>query len=107
MTEEQLNQLRIIEQQLSTTVQQRQAYDQQLLEIDNALAELKGKKEAYHIVGSIMIKKDATTVSSELEEKKQLFNTRISALSKQEKSLREQAQELQETIMKHLQQEDE
>ena len=72
MNEEQLNQLRVIEQQLSTTSQQRQAYDQQLVEIENALNELKDKQEAYHIVGSIMIKKDAKKIVEELTQKHNL-----------------------------------
>ncbi|MCF7799324.1 prefoldin subunit beta [Candidatus Woesearchaeota archaeon] len=104
MSEEQLNQLRIIEQQLSATVQQKQAYDQQLVEIENALKELTNKDEAYHIVGSIMIKKDAKVVAAELKEKKNTFAVRVDALTKQEESLRHQAQDMQENIMKNLQQ---
>ncbi len=104
MSEEQLNQLRIIEQQLSTIAQQRQAYEQQLVEIENSLTELQGKKEAYQIVGSVMIKKDAKKISQELTEKQTTFKTRAETLTKQENTLRKQAQDMQESIMKNLQQ---
>jgi len=104
MTEEQLNQLRIIEQQISSVTQQRQAYDQQLLEIENALQELEGTQEAYHIVGSIMIKKEAKTIAEELTQKQETFKLRIKTFTTQEESLRKQAQELQEQIMHTLQQ---
>lgn len=103
MTEEQLNQLRIIEQQLSTITQQKQAYQQQVTEIENALAELKEQEDAYHIVGSIMIKKKASRITQELEEKQKTFTVRVESLAKEEASLREQAQNLQETIMHRLQ----
>ncbi len=103
MNEEQLNQLRIIEQQLSNTSQQRQAYDQQLVELENALNELKGKDEAYHIVGSIMIKKDAKEIAKEITVKQETFKVRVDALTKQEETLRSQAEKLQEKIMSKLQ----
>jgi len=95
--------LRIIEQQLSNTSQQRQAYDQQLVELENALNELKGKDEAYHIVGSIMIKKDAKEIAKEITVKQETFKVRVDALTKQEETLRSQAEKLQEKIMSKLQ----
>ena len=98
-----LEELQLIEQQLSSVVGQRQQYNKQVLEIDNAISELANKEEAYYIVGSVMVKKDAKTLLSDLNEKKELCTLRVESLDQQEKSLREKATQLQQEVLGSMQ----
>ncbi len=104
MSNEQIQELSLIEQQLSSLVQQRQAYQKQILELESALKELSTTKEAYHIVGSVMIKKDSDSLKKDLEEQKKATDVRLASLKSQEDTLRTKAKILQEDIMKDLEQ---
>ena len=94
-----LEELRMVEQQLTAVVSQKQQYQRQILETENALAELEGKSEAYAIVGSVMVKKDASVLVQELTEKKELATTRVQSFEKQEVSLRERIEEVQKSVL--------
>ena len=102
MSQEALQQLSIIEQSLSNAINQKQVFEKQLIEIENALKEIEGAKEAYQIVGTVMLKKTGTEIKKSLEERRQTYGTRVKALAKQEETLRAQAQKLQDNIMSQL-----
>lgn len=102
MTQEEIQQLSMLEQSLSSTVSQKQQYNKQFLEIESALTEMKNTKEAYQIVGSIMIKKTGEELTKDLEEKKKVLEVRLASLEKQEKSLREDVKALQEKVVSEL-----
>ena len=55
----QLQQLTALEQQLTQVSGRRAQYNRELLEVQNALSELTSVDEAFHIVGSVMIKKSS------------------------------------------------
>ena len=99
MSEEKLQQLGIIEQSLNQALTQKQQYDKLLLETNSALEALQGSKEAYQIVGSVMIKKDAQDIVKDLTEKKERYEVRVKSLQKQEEQLRGQMQTLQEELL--------
>ncbi|MFP4119146.1 MAG: prefoldin subunit [Candidatus Woesearchaeota archaeon] len=99
MSQKDIEQLRLIEQNLSQTVAQKQGYQRYLYDIDSALKELGVVEEGYQIVGTIMIKKSSENLRKDLEEKKEIYSKRLEALEKQEKSLRQQAKTLQEQAM--------
>lgn len=102
MTNTSIEQLSILEQNLSSFINQKHAYKRQVLEIENALSELEGKDTAYQIVGSVMVKKDSTELQQDLSEKKEACLIKITALEKQESSLRKQVESLQNDVMKEL-----
>lgn len=102
MSEQDIQQLSILEQNLSSIVNQKQQYYKQLLEIDNALAAIKNKEEAYQIIGTIMIKKNSQELAKELEEKKRMFEIKHKTLAKQEEQVRAQAKKLQEQVVAAL-----
>ena len=104
MTEENIEKLKVLEQNLSSVVMQRQNFQKQILEIDFAIKELKNVDDAYHIVGTIMIKKSASDLLSQLNEKKETISVKITSVLKQEESLRGELQELQTLVMAELQQ---
>lgn len=99
---EHIQKLSIIEQNLNQIVSQKQQFNKQLLEIESAVSELNNVDQAYHIVGSVMVKKNSNDLKKDLSEKKELIKVRLESLDKQERTLRDQAQDIQEKVMSEL-----
>jgi len=103
-TEKKIQQLQLVEQNLQNIMMQKQSFQMQLMENENALNELeKTKKEAYKIVGTIMISADKEDLKKELNEQKEVFDLRIKNLEKQEKNFKEKAEDIQKEVMKEIQ----
>lgn len=102
MSEEKIQQLSMLEQNLTSIVTQRQTLHKQLLEIDNALTALETAEEGYQIVGTVMVKKSSKELKKDLEEKKKMITLRMSSYEKQENSLRSQMQSLQNEVMQGM-----
>jgi len=99
MSDEKLKELQLIEQNSQQYQMQRQQFQTQLAEIESALDELKATKESYKIIGNIMVKTDKESLEKDLNEKKQIFELRISTLEKQEGKLKDKAKELRAEVM--------
>ena len=102
MTDERINQLSMFEQNIQQLLMQRQTFHSQLAEVDSALSELEKTKTAYKIIGNIMVLSDKDSLSKELSEKKEMLQLRINTLEKQEKAIRDKAQELQKEILEGM-----
>lgn len=98
-TEEKIQQLQIIEQNLQNFLLQKQQYQAQLTEIDSALSELKGEKTAYRIIGNIMVESKRENIEKDLKEKKKAFELRIKTLEKHEERIKEKAKILQTEVL--------
>ena len=103
MTQENIERLGILEQNLSSVVMQRQSFQKQLLELEYAHKELEGKEDAYQIVGTIMIKKSATDLQESIVEQKETISVKLKSIVKQEAALRSQLQDLQTSVMAQMQ----
>ena len=102
-TEKKIQQLQLLEQNLQNIVMQKQAFQMQLMENENALNELdKTKKDAYKIIGAIMVNSNKEDLKKELKEQKEVLDLRIKSLEKQEKSFKEKAEEVQKEVMKDI-----
>ncbi|MDO8556654.1 MAG: prefoldin subunit beta [Nanoarchaeota archaeon] len=102
-TQQQLEQLQMLEQTLQNTIMQKQNFQGQILEIENAVTEVaKTKEQVYKQVGPIMIATPAAELKKELENKKEVLNLRLQNLDKQEKKLKEKFETLQQELMKHM-----
>ena len=65
--------------------------------------ELKNAKgQTYKLVGEVLIEKDKKSLQKELQEAKDKLDIRIKALDKQEKSIRENALEIQKEVTAKL-----
>ncbi len=104
-TQEKIGQLQLIEQNLQNLLAQKQQFQSQMIEIDSALKEIKTSKEAYKIVGNIMVSSDKESLEKDLKEKKEMVDIRIKALEKQEKQLKEKAQKIQQEVMGNIKEE--
>ena len=101
--ERKIQQLQLIEQNLQGIVAQKQTFQMQLSENENALEELeKTKRNAYKIIGTIMISSEKGDLIKELKEQKEILDLRIKSLDKQEKNFREKAEEIQKEVMKEI-----
>jgi prefoldin beta subunit len=56
----------------------------------------------YKSVGSLLVKAEKAKVTTELNERKELLNTRVGVLGKQEERMRSQAKELQTKLQRDL-----
>ncbi len=98
---EQLTRLNQLQQNLQAILMQKQQLEIEGMEIDKALEELKKATPddiVYKSAGPILIKSKRDDLIKELEEKKELLNTRIAVLSKQESRLKENLKEVQGRI---------
>lgn len=99
MDQEKLQRLQAFEQNLQAMLVQKQQFQAQLFEIDGALKELSGTKQAFRILGNIMVESDPNALQQNLREQRDVLELRITAVDKQEKQFREKAKKLQEEVM--------
>jgi len=103
--QEQLVRLQQLQQTLQTVATQKQQVELELSETDKALAELDKSTDdtpVYKSVGSILVKSNRQTLLTELKERKELLNTRVTVLGKQEERTRERLKEVQEKLQERL-----
>ena len=103
--QEQIMKMQQDQQNLQSIMAQKQQVDMEKLEAEKALEELKKASDdenVYKHAGSILIKAKKGDLISELEEKQELANTRISVLEKQkarlEATLKEHEKKLNEMM---------
>lgn len=102
-TEEQIAQLQLVEQNLQSFLVQKQSFQTQLLEINNALKEIGSSKDkVYKIIGMVMVATNKEELIKDLNEKRELLNLRIKNIEKQEKELKEKGNKIQEEVVKKL-----
>ena len=101
-TEQKISQLQLYEQSMQTILMQKQQFQSQSIEIDSALKELKETKEAYKIIGNIMVASNKEDLTKELVSKKETSDLRLKTLEKQETQIREKAKKLQEEVSKNI-----
>jgi len=103
--QERLLRLQQLQQTLQTVLTQKQQLELELTETEQALSELEKVDEnavIYKAVGSLLVKAEKAKVTAELNERKELLNTRVGVLGKQEERLRSQAKELQARLQRDL-----
>jgi prefoldin beta subunit len=103
--QEQVARLQQLQQNLQSIVVQKQHLETEQLETERALEALKKASDSdpvYKAAGSILVKSTKTNLISELEEKKELANTRLTVLSKQETRIKENLKEAETKIREML-----
>jgi prefoldin beta subunit len=98
---EQLTRLDNLQQNLQAVVMQKQQVEAELADADKTLEELKNvsdTEQIYKYVGSLLVKVSKEAIVKELDEKKDISNTRTLVLNKQESRLKDSIKELQNKI---------
>jgi prefoldin beta subunit len=103
--QEELVRLQQLQQTLQAVVAQKQQLEMDMTETDRALTELEkvvGETPVYKSVGSILVKADKQVLLSELKERKELLNTRVTVLGRQEERTRERIKDVQQKLQEKL-----
>jgi prefoldin beta subunit len=99
---EQLSRLQQLQQNLQAIMMQKQQVELEIVEIDRALDELRklegNNTSVYKSAGPLLIKTNRDDVLKELEEKKELSNTRLTVLGKQETRVKDNLKEVENKI---------
>jgi prefoldin beta subunit len=97
--------LQQLQQTLQSVLAQKQQVELELSESGQASSELEKLTDdavIYKATGSLMIKAEKTKVTTELNERKDLLNTRVTILTKQEERVRAQLKEVQTKLQQDL-----
>lgn len=101
--EKEIQEFQISEQALQNLLLQKQAFQMELSETENALKEIKNTKEdIFKIVGQIMLKADKQETEKELSHKKDILQLRLNSIEKQEKSVKDKVENLREELSKKI-----
>ena len=103
--QEELVRLQQLQQTLQAVVAQKQQLGIEMSETDRALSELEkvtAENPVYKSVGSILVKADKEGLLAELKEKKELLNTRVTVLGRQEERTRERIKDIQQKLQEKL-----
>lgn len=105
--QENIEKLQILEQKTQTLLMQKQNFQAQLIETENALNELETNKgSVYKIVGNIMILAEKDKLKEDLNNRNDVIMLRIKNIEKQENKLKEEATEIQDIVMSSLKKEE-
>jgi prefoldin beta subunit len=103
--QERLLRLQQLQQTLQSVLAQKQQVELELAEIGQASTEVEKLTDdavIYKSAGSLMIRSEKVKVDAELNERKDLLNTRVTILTKQEERLRGQLKDLQTKLQQDL-----
>ena len=98
---EQLERYEQFQQNLQSVLVPKQQVDLEIIEISKALEELNKSADdvkVYKSAGTVMVSSNKADVVKELTESKDLSNTKITVLNKQEERLKESLKEVQEKL---------
>tara|TARA_Y100000031_G_C8121603_1_gene338480 strand:+ start:170 stop:487 length:318 start_codon:yes stop_codon:yes gene_type:complete len=102
MKEEKIQELQLLEQNMTHLQIQKQKFETQQVEVDSALSELGNTNEAFRIIGNVMVKVDIPRLQKELDEKKEMLAIRVKTLENQEEKLKEKAVNLQKDLLSDM-----
>ncbi len=102
-TQEKIQQLQIFEQNLQNLLLQKQAFQFELSETENALGEIKKTKDdVYKLIGQVMLKASKAEIEKDLSQKKDILSLRVKAIERQESQLKEESEKIKQEVMKKI-----
>ena len=100
--QQKMQDMQVFEQNLQSLLVQKQNFQMQLSEIDAALIELKSVKEAYKMVGGIMVLSDQKELVESMNQKKNMTKLKLNKSEKQEKAFQEKYNKLKSDILSEV-----
>ena len=102
-TQEKIQELQGYEQNLQGLMMQKQAFQMEETETDNALKEIsQSNDDIFKMVGNIMVKTDKNKIEEELKRKQELIKLRLKSIKTQESELTNSVEERKEEVMKKI-----
>ena len=103
MNQEKIQELQFLEQGMQNLSHQKQRFETELVEIENALNEVsKTKSQPYKVVNGVMFATTPEDLKKELSSKKEIISIRVKNIDKQEQEIRKKAESLQKEVLKEL-----
>jgi len=103
--QERLLRLQQLQQSLQSILAQKQQVEMESTEIEQALVEVQKLSDdavIYKAVGSLFVKAERQKTITDLTERKDILNTRVTVLGKQEERFRGQLKEVQTKLQEDL-----
>ena len=103
--QERLLRLQQLQQTLQSILAQKQQVEMEKTEVDQTLLELQKTSEdavIYKAIGSLLVKAEKPKVTEDLNERKDLLDTRSTVMAKQEERIRSQVKEAQTKLQEDL-----
>ncbi len=103
--QERLVRLQQLQQTLQSIQMQKQQVEAEIIEVDQALEELQKLGDdavLYKATGTLLIRSEKAKITPELTERKDVLNTRVSILSKQEERMKTQLKDIQTKLQQDL-----
>jgi len=101
--EQKIAQLQLMQQRVQVFSSQKQQFQIQLMEVENALKEVSStKKPVFKLIGGILIEKPVTGVKNDLTKLRKDLKLRISSIEKQEENTQSQVTKLQTLLSKEM-----
>jgi len=101
-TEDKINQLQLVEQNMQGFLMQKQNIQMQLMEVESALTEIDKTDSAYKIIGNVMVAVKKDEMKKDLKAKQEMLKLRISSVEKQEEKLKEKATKMQSEVLESM-----
>jgi len=102
-TQEKIQQLQILEQNLQNVLLQKQAFQMELSETENATQEIsKTKEDVYKLLGQVMLKVSKEDIEKELSRKKDILSLRMKSLEKQESQFKKEVEKIRQEVIKKI-----
>lgn len=102
-TQEKIQQIQMLEQNLQNLLLQQQAFQLELNETENALSEVsKTKEDIYKLIGQVMLKTSKQEIEQELKKKQDILSLRMKSMEKQSEHLRKESEKLREEVVKKI-----
>lgn len=102
-TQNKIQELQTYEHSLHNLLMQKQAFQIELSETENALSEISSTNEdVFKVVGNIMIKTTKNIIEKDLKQKKDLLSLRLKSIEKQESELSKEMESIRDEVMKKL-----
>ncbi len=103
-TQNKIQELQMLEHQFQQILMQKNAYSMEANETELILKELvNADGEVFRIIGNqVAIKSTKEKISEDMKKKKELIETRLTSIDKQEKEFSEKIESLREEIMEKI-----
>ena len=102
-TQVKVQSLQFYEQNYQSLLMQKQAFQLESNETENALKEIsESKGEIYKVFGRIMVQSDRSNLEKDLLKRKELINLRLKSIEKQAEELSKSIEKLRKEIFAHL-----
>ena len=95
-----VNQLQLLQQNLDSLLKDKATVEEQLFELNSAMAGISDSQKSFKIVGKVLIAKDSKQLQKELKDEHDQFELQMSEIEKQEQLIKEKMQKLQKDLLK-------